>query len=217
MARRRTGVLISGRGSNLASLIAAAIEPDYSAEISLVLSNNPDAPGIARAQKAGITTDIVDHRSFASKEAFEKTLTMKLEAADIEIICLAGFMRLLSAEFVEHWHDRLINIHPSLLPAFTGLNTHARVLDSGVKLHGCTVHFVRAAMDNGPIIAQAAIPVLPDDTPETLGQRVLVAEHKLYPMALDVVASETVRVVDELVVFPAKTSGDTGMLLSLGD
>jgi phosphoribosylglycinamide formyltransferase-1 len=218
MARRRTGILISGRGSNMASLIAAADKPDYPAEIGLVVSNKPDAAGLARAADAGIPTAVVDHKAFATKSNFEAALTEALEQADIEIVCLAGFMRLLSAGFVDHWLDRLINIHPSLLPAFTGLNTHARVLDSGVKLHGCTVHFVRAAMDNGPIIAQAAVPVLPDDNAESLAARVLSAEHELYPRALDLVARGAVRVVDERVVFPAYTAAPSpGLLLSLQD
>ncbi len=201
MAGRRTAILISGRGSNMNALIAAAMEPDYPAEISLVVSNRPEAPGLERARQMGLATDVIDHKAFASKPEFEEALSARLEAAGIEIICLAGFMRLVSEDFVEHWHDRLINIHPSLLPAFTGLNTHVRALDAGVKLHGCTVHYVRAAMDNGPIIAQAAVSVLPGDTPETLAARVLTAEHKLYPMALALVASEQVRVVDELVRF----------------
>ncbi|MEP2119546.1 phosphoribosylglycinamide formyltransferase, partial [Bauldia litoralis] len=194
MARRRTAILISGRGTNMTALIAASMEPDYPAEISLVLSNRPEAPGLKRASDMGLATDVVDHKAFETKPDFEAALTARLEAAGTDLICLAGFMRLVSEEFVDHWHDRLINIHPSLLPAFTGLNTHARALDAGVKLHGCTVHYVRAAMDNGPIIAQAAVPVLPGDTADTLGERVLAAEHQLYPRALALVAREEVRV-----------------------
>ncbi|MEP0322146.1 phosphoribosylglycinamide formyltransferase [Bauldia litoralis] len=217
MARRRTAILISGRGTNMTALIAASMEPDYPAEISLVLSNRPEAPGLKRASDMGLATDVVDHKAFETKPDFEAALTARLEAAGTDLICLAGFMRLVSEEFVDHWHDRLINIHPSLLPAFTGLNTHARALDAGVKLHGCTVHYVRAAMDNGPIIAQAAVPVLPGDTADTLGERVLAAEHQLYPRALALVAREEVRVVDELVKFSDTPSEPPGLLMSLGD
>ncbi len=217
MARRRTAILISGRGTNMTALIAASMEPDYPAEISLVLSNRPEAPGLRRASDMGLATDVVDHKAFDTKPDFEAALTARLEAAGTDLICLAGFMRLVSEEFVDRWHDRLINIHPSLLPAFTGLNTHARALDAGVKLHGCTVHYVRAAMDNGPIIAQAAVPVLPGDTADTLGERVLAAEHQLYPRALALVAREEVRVVDELVKFSDTPSEPPGMLMSLGD
>ncbi|MCB1496064.1 MAG: phosphoribosylglycinamide formyltransferase [Bauldia sp.] len=216
MERRRTAILISGRGSNMSALAAAAMEPDYPAEISLVVSNRPDAAGLVRAREMGIAIDVVDHKAFGDKAAFEAALTATLERAGTEIVCLAGFMRLLSEDFVHRWHDRLINIHPSLLPAFTGLNTHVRALDAGVKLHGCTVHYVRAAMDNGPIIGQAAVPVLPGDTPEALGDRVLAAEHQLYPRALALVAREEVRVVDELVRFSTPPAKPPGMLLSIG-
>jgi phosphoribosylglycinamide formyltransferase 1 len=215
MARRRTAILISGRGSNMAALVAASMEPDYPAEIGLVVSSNPAAAGLARAGEVSIPTEVVDHKGFKSKPEFEEALTAALESTGIEIVCLAGFMRLLSERFVDHWRDRLINIHPSLLPAFTGLNTHARALDAGVKVHGCTVHFVRAAMDNGPIIAQAAVPVLPGDTPDTLAERVLAAEHRLYPQALALVARDAVRVVEERVVFPTAPAEAPAMLLSL--
>jgi phosphoribosylglycinamide formyltransferase-1 len=216
MARLRTAVLISGRGSNMNALAAAAMEPDYPAEISIVISNRPDAAGLVRAREMGIAIEVVDHKAFADKAAFEAALTATLERAGIEIVCLAGFMRLLSEDFVDRWHDRLINIHPSLLPAFTGLNTHVRALDAGVKLHGCTVHYVRAMMDNGPIIGQAAVPVLPGDTPETLGDRVLAAEHELYPKALALVARDEARVVDELVRSSAPPEAAPGRLLSIG-
>ena len=194
MARRRVAILISGRGSNMAALIEAARHPDYPAEIVLVISNRLEAEGLARAAAAGIATAVVDHTAFASKAAFEAALDARLAEARAEIVCLAGFMRLLSMGFVERWRDRLINIHPSLLPAFPGLNTHARAIAAGAKVHGCTVHFVRAAMDDGPIIAQAEVPVLPGDTPELLAARVLVAEHRLYPEALAEVAAGKIRV-----------------------
>ena len=200
MERRRVGILISGRGSNMAALIAAAMDPAYPAHIATVISSKPGVQGLDRAAAAGVPAEALDFRAFADKDSFEAALTERLEAAGVELVCLAGFMRLLSADFVDHWHDRLINIHPSLLPAFTGLNTHARALDAGVKLHGCTVHYVRAAMDNGPIIAQAAVRVIAGDTPETLAARVLTAEHELYPFALALVASGRVRVAGELVV-----------------
>ena len=189
MARRRVAILISGRGSNMAALIEAARHPDYPAEIVLVISNRPEAEGLARAAADGIATAVVDHTAFAGKAAFEAALDARLAEASAEIVCLAGFMRLLSPGFVERWRDRLLNIHPSLLPAFPGLDTHARAIAAGAKVHGCTVHFVRAAMDDGPIIAQAEVPVLPGDTPELLAARVLVAEHQLYPGALAEVAA----------------------------
>ncbi len=198
--RKRAAVLISGRGSNMAALIDAAAKPDYPAEIVLVVSSRADAAGLARAAEAGIATAVVNAKEFGDRAAFEAEINRRLEAAGIEIVCLAGFMRLLSADFVERWRDRLINIHPSLLPAFPGLDTHARALAAGVKLHGCTVHFVRAAMDDGPIIAQAAVPVLAEDTPDALAARVLAVEHRLYPLALALVAVNRARVVDERVV-----------------
>ena len=199
--RKRVAVLISGRGSNMEALIRAAAAPDYPAEIVLVLSDNPDAKGLETARANGIAARAIARSSFGSKRTHEEAIQRALEEADIEIVCLAGFMRLLSPDFVDRWRDRVINIHPSLLPAFAGVNTHHRALDAGVKLHGCTVHFVRAAMDNGPIIAQAAVPVLEGDTPEALAARVLAAEHLLYPKVLAQVAAERVRVVNEICVF----------------
>ncbi len=198
--RKRVAILISGRGSNMSALIRAAQRPDYPAEIVLVLSSRTDAAGLARAAEAGIATAIVSSREITDRAEFEAAIDEQLRAAHTEIVCLAGFMRLLSEDFVERWRDRLINIHPSILPAFQGLNTHERAIAAGVKLHGCTVHFVRPAMDDGPIIAQAAVPVLPTDTPDDLAARVLGAEHRIYPQALALVAAERTRVVDERVV-----------------
>ncbi len=198
--RKRVAVLISGRGTNMAALIRAAAKPDYPAEIVLVLSSRAEAAGLGKAAEAGIATAVVDAKAIGDGGAFEAEIERHLAEARADIVCLAGFMRLLSAEFVDRWKDRAINIHPSILPAFQGLSTHARAIEAGVKLHGCTVHFVRAAMDAGPIIAQAAVPVLADDTPETLAARVLGAEHRLYPEALALVAAERTRVVDERVV-----------------
>ncbi|MBV8849407.1 MAG: phosphoribosylglycinamide formyltransferase [Methylobacteriaceae bacterium] len=189
MNRRRTAILISGRGSNMRSLIEAARVPDFPAEIVLVASNRPDAPGLADAKQAGIATAAVDNKIYAGREEFEGPLQALFDIHRVDLICLAGFMRMLTAGFVERWSGRIINIHPALLPAYRGLNTHERALADGVKIHGCTVHFVVPAMDEGPIIAQAAIAVLNDDTAETLAARVLEEEHKLYPQALRIVAS----------------------------
>lgn len=212
--RKRVAVLISGRGSNMASLIEAAADPAYPAEIALVLANRHDAAGLDRARAAGIAADAIDHKAFPDRPSFDAALDARLRAERIDLVCLAGFMRLLTPDFVEGWRDRMINIHPSLLPLFPGLDTHERALAAGVKLHGCTVHFVRHEMDSGPIIGQAAVPVLAGDTPDTLGARVLTAEHVLYPKALALVASGAVRVEDERCV-GGLPPGETGMLVSL--
>ncbi len=194
-ARRRVGILISGGGSNMAALIAAARDPAYPAEIVCVISNRADAGGLAKAEAAGIATLVVDHKAYDGREAFERAVVERLEAHGVELVVLAGFMRLLTPWFIERWHDRLINIHPALLPSYKGLHTHERALADGVKIAGCTVHFVRPEMDVGPIIVQAAVPVLDDDTPDTLAARVLVQEHRIYPLALARVASGAARVV----------------------
>lgn len=194
--RTRTAVLISGRGSNLQALIEACALPGAAAEIALVVANRADAAGLARAHAAGIPTRVVDHR----QDDFESALSETLERLDIQLICLAGFMRILSPWLAGRWHDRMLNIHPSLLPAFPGLYSHRRVLDAGVRFTGCTVHFVRAAVDAGPIIVQGVVPVRPDDAPDSLAARVLAVEHRCYPLALDLVASGRARVVDERVV-----------------
>nr|WP_188519646.1 phosphoribosylglycinamide formyltransferase [Alsobacter metallidurans] len=192
-ARRRTAVLVSGRGSNMAALIEAARDPAYPAEIVLVLSNRPDAGGLERAAAAGIATAVVDHKAHPSRESFEDAMQAALEAHVVELVCLAGFMRILTAGFIARWEDRLINIHPSLLPAFRGLHTHERALAEGVRLHGCTVHFVVPELDAGPIIAQGAVPVFDDDSADVLGARVLQVEHALYPLGLALVASGRAR------------------------
>lgn len=188
MPRRRVAILISGRGSNMAALIEAAQAKDFPAEIALVVSNRPGAAGLAFAAKSGIATAVIDHKGFASREAFETVLEEALERARIEIVCLAGFMRLFTAAFVEKWRGRMLNIHPSLLPEFKGLDTHARALAAGAKVHGCTVHFVVPELDSGPIILQEKMPVLAGDTEQTLAARVLAAEHRIYPAALKLVA-----------------------------
>jgi phosphoribosylglycinamide formyltransferase-1 len=194
--RKRTAVLISGRGSNMAALIEAAKRPDYPAEIRLVVANRPDAAGLRLAEAAGIPASIVDHRRYDSRETFEHALQANLDVHSIELVCLAGFMRLLTPWFVRQWEGRLINIHPALLPAFKGLDTHQRALEAGVKIHGATVHFVIPEMDSGPIIAQAAVPVHDDDSEATLAARVLAAEHRIYPLALGLLAEGRLRVVD---------------------
>jgi phosphoribosylglycinamide formyltransferase 1 len=187
--KKRVAILISGRGSNMMSLVEAARAKDFPAEIIAVISNKPDAAGIAWAKAHGIATHIIDHKAFKSRQDFETELDKALTAAQPDIVALAGFMRIMTPAFVFRWQDRMINIHPSLLPNFKGLHTHEQALAAGVKIAGCTVHFVRAEMDAGPIIAQAAVPVLSGDTPVTLAARVLAAEHKLYPAALRLVAS----------------------------
>lgn len=200
MARLKLAVLISGRGSNLQALIDACRDPAYPAEIVLVLANEPAALGLERAKATKIPTRIVDHRDFTDRAAFEAQLSLAIEASGATLVCLAGFMRLLGGEFVRRWRDRLINIHPSLLPAFEGLRTHERALAAGVRLAGCTVHFVREDMDHGPIIVQAAVPVHPGDDAAALAARVLAQEHVVYPLAVRLIAEGRVKIVAERVV-----------------
>ncbi|MGH6875797.1 MAG: phosphoribosylglycinamide formyltransferase [Rhizomicrobium sp.] len=199
--RRRVGVLISGRGSNLQALIDACANLEFPAEIVCVISNVPRVEGLERAKRANIPAHVVAHGSFASRDSFDAAVDRILRNADASIVCLAGFMRVLSDAFVESWRGRLINIHPSLLPAFKGLDVHRHVLESGVRISGCTVHFVVPELDSGPIIAQAAVPVLPPDSEETLAARTLAAEHKLYPLALKLVAEDRVRLEHGQAVF----------------
>ena len=187
-SRRRTAILISGRGSNMRALVEAAQAPDYPAEIALVLSNRPEAAGLSWARDAGVAVAAVDHKIHAGREEFERSMQAMLEIHRIDLVCMAGFMRLVTPWFIGQWAGRMINIHPALLPAYRGLDTHARALADGVKIHGCTVHFVVPAMDEGPILAQAAVPVLDADTPESLARRVLAQEHRLFPAALARVA-----------------------------
>ncbi len=197
MAALKVGILISGRGSNMTALIDACAAADFPAEIVLVIANRPDAGGLARAAAAGIETGLIDHRDFADRVGFEDALDAALRAAGVELVCLAGFMRLLGARFLERWRDRVLNIHPSLLPAFRGLRAHQQAIDGGVRVSGCTVHIVRPEMDAGPILVQAAVPVAADDTADTLAARVLTAEHRIYPQALRLMAEGRVRVVDD--------------------
>lgn len=210
-AKKRVGVLISGRGSNLQALIDASQAADYPAKLVLVISNVAGAQGLDRAAEASIATSVVNHKDFPSRQDFEAVIQTALNEAGVELLCNAGFLRLLTEGFVARWLNRHINIHPSLLPAFKGLHTHRRVLEAGAKITGCTVHFVRAAMDDGPIVAQAAVAVSPGDTEESLAARVLEAEHRLYPHALKLVAAGTVRVEGDHVVGMTEGEGQTAL------
>jgi phosphoribosylglycinamide formyltransferase-1 len=187
--KKRVAILISGRGSNMMALVEASRAPDYPAEIVAVVSSRPDAAGLAWAKAQGLAATAIDHKAYASREAFDEAINACLTAARADLVALAGFMRIQSAGFVQTWLGRQLNIHPSLLPAFKGLHPHKQALDAGVRISGCTVHFVTPEPDSGPIIAQAAVPVLGGDTPDTLAARILEAEHKLYPHALALVAS----------------------------
>lgn len=212
MPRIRTAILISGRGSNMAALLAAARDPAYPAEIALVLANRADAGGLAHAAAAGVPTAVVESRGFRGDRAgFEAAMEAALAAQGIGLVALAGFMRVLTPDFVGRWAGRLVNIHPSLLPAFPGLETHERAIAAGVRLHGCTVHLVSAGVDEGPILAQAAVPVLPEDTAATLAARVLAEEHRLYPAALAWLAAGRVRLAAGRAVV-ADAPAATGVL-----
>ena len=207
MKKARVAVLISGRGSNMTALIQAAKQPSYPAIIELVLSNRADAAGLSGAQAAGITTAVVDHASYGSeRERFEQAVQEVLDRRSIDLICLAGFMRLLTPSFVSRWQGRMLNIHPALLPAFKGLDTHRRALAAGVKIHGASVHFVVAEMDSGPILAQGAVAVHEDDNEETLAARVLEVEHRIYPMALALLAAGRVQMIDRRCVIGGCTA-----------
>lgn len=214
-AKTRVAILISGRGSNMVSLIAAAKAADYPAAIALVLSNRAEAPGLVLARAAGIPARAIDHGNFPDRETFDAALDAELRAAGIELVCLAGFMRIFSPGFVSAWAGRMINIHPSLLPLFKGTHTHAQALAAGVRLHGCTVHYVVPELDAGPIVAQAAVPVRPGDDPGGLAARVIVQEHRLYPAALALVAGGGVRLEGGRVVFADGVPVPVGALLSL--
>lgn len=193
MSRKKVGVLISGRGSNMAALLEATRAPDYPAEIVGILSNRAAAPGLVTAQQNGIATASLAQSKFPTREMFEDTMTQVLESWEVDYVCLAGFMRILGEDFVNRWLGRMINIHPSLLPLYKGLDTHARALADGATEHGCTVHFVTPGLDEGPAIIQARVPVLPGDTPETLSARILIEEHRIYPEGLRMLASGEAR------------------------
>jgi phosphoribosylglycinamide formyltransferase 1 len=195
MGRKRVAILISGRGSNMSALVNAAQNPEYPAQIALVLSNKADAGGLAFARAMNIPTVVVEHKHFGKdRAAFDAAMQLELEKHAIDIVCLAGFMRLLTPEFCEKWAGRMLNIHPALLPSFKGLDTHQRALDAGVRVHGCTTHFVTPGMDEGPIILQAAVPVLESDTEEDLALRVLQEEHRIYPLTLKLLAAGALEV-----------------------
>lgn len=212
--KKRVAILISGRGSNMGALIEAARAVDYPAEIVLVISNRPQAPGLDLARAAGIKTQVIDHKAFPSREAFDAEVEKALLADNIELVCQAGFMRIQSAPFAQRWLGRQLNMHPSLLPAFKGLHPHKQALDAGVRISGCTVHFVTPELDAGPIIAQAAVPVLEGDTPETLADRILAVEHKLYPLALRLVATGSAKLDGNRVSIVDNFINQTAPLLS---
>ncbi len=190
----KVAVLISSRGSNMQALVRACQEDGFPAEITAVISNNPEAAGLDFAKSHDIPTKVINHRDYENREEFDAAISEYLESKQIDLICLAGFMRLLTPEFVNRWRDRIINIHPSLLPAFKGLHVHERAIESGARFTGCTVHVVRPEMDDGPIIAQAAVPILQDDTPESLANRILEQEHKIYPLALKLMGERKVKI-----------------------
>jgi phosphoribosylglycinamide formyltransferase-1 len=215
VAKRRLGVLISGRGSNMLALADAASEPGFPAEIACVIANMADAGGLSLATARGIPAVAVPHSAYSDKAAFEQAMTSELEKHGVELVCLAGFMRLLSPWFIERWRNRLINIHPSLLPSYKGLDTHARALADGVRIAGCTVHYVRSEVDTGPIVAQAAVPVLPGDTPDSLAARILTAEHRLYAHAVALIATGAAAVVgDKVEIDPARAGDGTTRLFA---
>ena len=214
MARKRVAILISGRGSNMAALIAAAQAQDYPAEISLVVSNRPDAGGLAIAREHGIEIALVDHSVHGKdREAFERALQAVLDAHRIEIVCLAGFMRVLTPWLVAQWRGRMLNVHPALLPAFKGLDTHERALSSGLAIHGATVHFVAPELGSGPIVAQAALAVAADDTPDSLAARVIKLEHRIYPLALRLLAEGRVRIENGRCRIDAPRDVDTALIV----
>ena len=215
MAELKLAVLISGCGTNLQALIDACAADDYPARIVLVVSNQPGAKGLDRARAAKIPSKVIDHHDYPSREAFDAALAEAIRESGADLVCLAGFMRVVANEFVHQWRDRLINIHPSLLPAFPGLNTHARALEAGVRFSGCTVHFARTELDAGPIIGQAVVPVLPGDTPDSLADRVLEAEHRIYPMAVRLIAEGRVRVTNETVQISGGAMPEAALLSPL--
>jgi phosphoribosylglycinamide formyltransferase-1 len=200
MKRLQTTVLISGRGSNLMALIDACKTPDFPAEIVCVISNREDAAGLAAAEASDIATIVIPHKEFADRAAFDAAIDSELRSRGTELICLAGFMRLFTAEFIERWHDRILNIHPALLPSFKGLDAQQQALDAGVRIAGCTVHLVRHETDAGPIIVQAAVPVLQGDDADSLSARILAAEHQIYPLAVRLIAEGRVRVEGDRAV-----------------
>lgn len=212
MARMKVAVLVSGRGSNMQAILNAAQAPAFPAEVALVISNVADAPALAFAEKAGVKAVAIPHRDYPDRETFDKQMSDEIVAAGCDLVVLAGFMRLLSAEFCEFWRDKLINIHPSLLPAFKGLDVHARMIEAGVRFGGCTVHFVRPEMDTGPIIVQAAVPIHPGDNPDDLAARILTQEHQAYPLAVKWIAEGRVRISGERVTVSGAKGIDESLI-----
>ena len=213
MSKLRLGILISGRGTNLQSLIDACAEPGFPAEIACVISNKPEAAGLSRAEAAHIEAISIPHKPYPTREAFEADLTGALKDRQVELVCNAGFMRLLTSSFVEHWFNRHINIHPSLLPAFKGLHVHERALAEGARISGCTIHYVRTETDAGPIIAQAAVPVLPADDADSLAARVLDAEHALYPKVVKGIATGAISIDGNTVRFSGDYRFGNGLMM----
>tara|TARA_R110002096_G_scaffold271603_3_gene465328 strand:- start:139 stop:792 length:654 start_codon:yes stop_codon:yes gene_type:complete len=212
MAKLRLGVMISGSGTNLQALIDACKSADYPAEICVVISNRPKAKGLKRAQDAGIEAVALDHKEYADRASFEDAIHECLKEHRVQLVCLAGFMRILNPEFVNRWKDRMINIHPSLLPSYKGLHTHARAIEDGVRFGGCTIHYVRPEMDNGPIIMQTAIPIAADETEESLAAKTLAYEHQMYPAAVRMIAEGKARVSGNRVVFKDVELGNYGLI-----
>ena len=210
----RIGVLASGGGTNLQAIIDRCLDGSLAAQIAVVITNNPGAGALDRASKAGIETLCINHRDFAQREDFDHAVVKALQDAEVDLVVLAGFMRILTEDFVRSWRDRMLNIHPALLPAFPGINCHARAIEMGVRITGCTVHFCRPELDNGPIVTQAAVPVLPDDTEETLAARILEAEHVIYPLAVKLIAEGRVRVINEKVRIMDAAYPETEKLVS---
>jgi phosphoribosylglycinamide formyltransferase-1 len=208
----KVAVLISGRGSNLQALLDACAKPGFPAAVVRVISNVAGAYGLERASRAGIATEVIDHRGFAGREAFDTALDKAIRATGAQLVCLAGFMRLLTPGFAEAWSGRLINIHPSLLPCFKGLHTHRRAIEAGVRIHGCTVHFVTPDLDDGPILVQAAVPVLGADDEDSLAARVLAAEHRIYPLAVKLIAEGRVTIDGRSVRLARETAASDALL-----
>jgi len=215
MANLRLAVMISGSGTNLQALIDACRHPEYPAEIHVVISNRPDAMGLKRAQKAGIDAVVIDHTKFEDRETFEEAIHTCLKDHRTQLVCLAGFMRILNADFVNRWRDRMINIHPSLLPSYKGLHTHARAIEDGVRFAGCTIHYVRPEMDNGPILMQTAVPISADETEESLAAKILPLEHQMYPAAVRMIADGKARISGGKVVYSDTDLGDKGLISPL--
>ena len=212
MAKLKLCILISGRGSNLKSLIDACKAEDFPAEIALVISNDTEAYGLKRAEEAKVPSYVISHKEFSTRDHFDDTMAKKIKKYNVDLICLAGFMRILGDKLIDQWKNKIINIHPSLLPSFKGMNIHQRVIDSGVKFSGCTVHFVRCEMDSGPILLQAIVPVLPGDDAKTLAARILKQEHRVYPKAIKMIASGRVKITNEKVIIDGAYSTEESLV-----